>query len=76
MRSVEEGKMGMRIGFDGGYNRRGIIQVKEATCCRCRKTKPCLVSDASEGEYNQACICKECVSILFSEEERYEGGKY
>jgi len=70
--------MGMKIIFDGGYDgcRRGVIQVKEAQCCRCGHTKMCLVSDSSEGEYAPACICKECVGILFSEEARYDGGKY
>jgi hypothetical protein len=68
--------MGMRIGFDGGYNRLGVIQVELAKCCRCDHTKMCLVSDSSEGEYAPACICEDCAAILFREEERYEGGKY
>lgn len=55
--------------FDGGYDRVGVIEVKTETCNMCEKVGQCLVIDGSDGEYDTAPLCRQCITALFVEAE-------
>lgn len=57
---------GKSIKFDGEYGRVGRMHVDAVSCLGCGKQGPCLVSDQSEGEYNAAQVCRECIERLFA----------
>jgi len=50
--------------FNGGYGRIGEIWVENHECNLCGKEKICVATDGSEGEYNSAWICSDCVKRL------------
>lgn len=54
------------IKFDGNYGREGHIEAREATCCGCAKVAPCVVIDASEGEYAAGAVCAKCIETLLA----------
>ena len=52
------------LAFEGGYGRIGIIWIDYQTCLCCKQKKQVLIVDQSEGEYNTASICFECIDLL------------
>lgn len=58
---------GAFLSFDGNYGRDGMMRATKALCSGCNVEKKCLVTDQSEGEYNPAMICLDCIEWLFSE---------
>lgn len=52
------------LAFEGGYGRIGIIWIDRQMCVCCKNRKECLVVDQSEGEYNQASVCFDCIDLL------------
>lgn len=53
--------------FEAGYNRKGIIAIKDGICHVCEQGKPVLTIDTSENEYGDGMICLDCIQTSFKE---------
>lgn len=56
----------MEIKFDGGHDRGGKITAEVTSCDGCKQNRPCIVMDASQGEYKSGKICEECIEEMLA----------
>ena len=50
--------------FDGGYNRKGTVEIKTGECLICKEKRDVLCIDSSEGEYAACIICFKCIKEI------------
>jgi len=54
----------IRVKYDAYYGRTGVIEPFAGRCKKCNQVKLCLKVDGSEGEYEPALICGECIKTI------------
>ncbi len=60
--------------FDGGYGRKGVIEIERGHCAACAGEVPVLMVDGSEGEYAPGRMCQECIEKAFRRFMEMSGG--
>lgn len=58
--------------FNGGHGVVGQIGIEKHKCSLCGKDKLCIAADGSEGEYDYACICADCVTSEINKVSKQE----
>lgn len=54
--------------FDGGYGRQGAVDIIfDGQCFKCKRSIVCLTIDGSDGEYDSATFCQDCLNGFFEE---------
>lgn len=62
------------LAFDANYGRDGVVCVTDTVCLGCGKADLCVHVDQSEGEYNPASICRDCIAKLFERHRTFNDG--